>query len=117
MSVENVRKIKEICKSAGIETRDYSDVLEFDPYSLAFGKVMKHIAGPVKVRNGNEVKDFLSGEEAARSYSGSGRIEAISAADGVIVVDISSKKIEKNDINEEWVKKTESETGENVSFF
>lgn len=117
MPTEVVRKIKEICKSAGIETRDYSDVLEFDPYSLAFGKVMKHISGPVKIRNGNDVKDFLSGEEAARSYLGSSRIEAISAAGDVIVVDISSKKIEKNDINEEWVKKTEAETGENVSFF
>ena len=86
------------------------------PY-LAFGKVMMHIDGPVKIRNGNEVKDFLSGEEAARSFSYSSGIEAISAAGGVVVVDISSKIIEKNDINEEWVKKTEAETGEKISFF
>ena len=117
ISAETVRRIKDICKKAGIETRDYSDVLEFDPYSLAFGKVIKHISGPVKIRNGKEGKDFSTGEEAARSYSLSSRIAAISAADSVIVVDISSKKIEKNDINEEWVKKTEAETGENISFF
>ena len=116
-SAENVRKIKEVCTKAGVEVRDYSDALVFDPYSLSFGKLMKHIAGSVKVRNGNEIKDFRSGEEAVRSFSSSDRIEAISAADGAVVVDISSKKIEKNDINEEWVKKTESETGENVSFF
>ena len=117
ISPENIRRIKDLCKKVGIETRDYSDILEFDPYSLAFGKVMKHISCPVKVRNGKDVKDFPSGEEAARSYSGSSRIAAISAVGGVIVVDISSNKIEKNDINEEWVKKTEAETGEKISFF
>ena len=56
-------------------------------------------------------------KEAARSYSLSSRIEAISAAGGEVGVDISSKIIEKNDINEEWVKKTEAETGEKISFF
>lgn len=117
ISAETVRIIKELCKSNGIETRDYSDALSFDLYSLSFRKLAKYVPGPMQVRDGENVYDFHSGEEAVCGYTGSGLVKAVSALDGVIVVEASSKKIEKNDTSEAWVKKTEADTGENISFF
>ncbi len=117
LSADTVIKVTDICENAGIELRDYSDALTFDPYYLPFGKVMRHISGPVRIRNGSDVKDFRSAEEAVRNYPGSVKIEALSSVNGVTVIDIISKNTEKNDINEEWVKKTEADTGEKISFF
>ena len=114
---DTVATIKDICKASGVKTRDYSDVLEFDPYSLSFGKVMKHTRVSVKVRDGENIKSFSSAEEARRSLPASSMVESISIEDGMLLVDTSTENIEKNNINEEWVKKTEKDTGENISFF
>ncbi|MDO4982676.1 MAG: hypothetical protein Q4E35_03865 [Eubacteriales bacterium] len=111
------KKLTEVCETAGVDTRDYSDAMETDLYALDFNKLMRCTVGAVRVRTGEKVFKFLSGEEARKSFPYSGRIESISVEDGVLTVDLSAKNVEKNDINEEWVKKTEAETGESISFF
>lgn len=117
ISSDTLKAIRNICLENDIELDDYTSALFVSANSVSFNKLARCSRGSVRIVQGETTVDFSSGTEALVSFPGNYVVKNISAENGFLKMWIASNNIEKNDINAEWVKNTESETGEQLSFF
>ena len=62
-------------------------------------------------------KHFANAELALMSNPGNYVLEAIRAKKDTMVLEVKTNRLVRNDLNADWVKDQEKETGEEISFF
>lgn len=117
MPPETRAQIKQICKDAGVEVQDFSGYLTNEGRSVTLQKLMEYTSGSVEIMLDGKVQDFANGEQALMAYPGKYTVKRIYASKDRVGVEITRKTVILNDTNEDWVKDTERETGNEISFF
>ncbi|MGN1370638.1 MAG: nucleoside-diphosphate sugar epimerase/dehydratase [Aristaeellaceae bacterium] len=117
MPSETRVQIKQICKDAGVEVQDFSGYLTNEGRSVTLQKLMEYTSGPVEIMLDGKTQDFANGEQALMANPGKYTVKRIYASKGKVGVEIIRKTVILNDTNEDWVKDTERETGNEISFF
>lgn len=117
MPPETRTKIKQICKESNIEVQDFSGYLTNEGRSVTLQKLMEYTSGPVEIMLDGKMQDFANGEQALMAYPGKYTVKRIYANKNRVGVEITRKTVILNDTSEDWVKDTERETGNEISFF
>lgn len=117
MPSETREKIKEICKEANIDVQDFSGYFQNEGGSFSLKRLLEYAKGPVTVITDDKVTNYENGEQALMAQTGKSVVRMISANGDHLVIELSSKPIILNDVNQDWVKNVEQETGEAISFF
>ena len=117
MPSETREKIKEICKEVNIEAQDFSGYFQNEGGSFSLKRLLEYAKGPVTVITDEKTQTYENGEQALMAQTGKAVVKMISAKQNQLVIELSSKPIVLNDVNQEWVKDVEQETGEAISFF
>ncbi len=113
---EEIRdRIREACKKANVEVQDFSGYMTGGP-GLTPGRLLEYAGGPVTLVKDGARKDYRNSEEAAMAIHGSFGVRSIRAEEGRLVVELETAS-RILDTQEAWVRKTEQETGEEISFF
>lgn len=110
-------QIKRICKDAGIEVQDFSGYLTNEGSSVTLRMLMEYASGPVEIKLDGKTQEFANGEQALMAYPGKYTVKCLYADKNRVGVEIAHKTMILNDTNEAWVKETERETGNEISFF
>lgn len=117
MPPETRAQIKQICKDAGVEVQDFSGYLTNEGRSITLQKLMEYASGPVEIMLDGKTQEFANGEQALMAYPGKYTVKRIYAHQDRVGVEITRRTVILNDINEDWVRDTERETGNEISFF
>ena len=110
-------KIRAFCNEHDIVVQDYYGIVQESFSGLSFRKLMGYVKGPVTVYLGEYARHFDNANDAMMAISGKYIISSVSTINDGIAVEIRSDNTILNDMNEDWVKSYEQETGEEVSFF
>ena len=108
---------EKICKDAGVEVQDFSGYLTNEGRSVTLQKLMEYTSGPVEIMLDAKAQDFANGEQALMAFPGKYTVRRIYASKDRVGVEIARRTVILNDTNEDWVKDTERETGNEISFF
>ena len=114
---EKREKIKALCKELGIGVQDYFGFSLTASFGLSVRNLMEVVNGPVEVRFNGKSQYFENGEQAVSLLSGKYVVKAIYVKDGKLVTEIDNDITVRNNVNEDWVRAYEKETGESISFF
>ena len=117
MPEEIRKKIKEICREANTDVQDFSGYFQNEGGSFSLKRLLEYTTGPVTVVTEGKAQTYENGEQALMAQTGKSAVRMVSANDGRLVIEISSKPFVLNDVNQDWVKDVEQETGEAISFF
>lgn len=110
-------QIREICGELNVEVQDYSGYFQ----SIGNGVTLKNLAeccdGAVELVINGQHQHFDDCEQAMMNTAGKYVVKSISAKNGHLVIALADNTVVLNDLNDDWVKEQEQETGEDVSFF
>ena len=104
MPQEVRNRIKDICREASVEVQDYSGFFQ------GFG-------GRVELVVNGEHQQYADCEQALVNAAGKYVVKSISARADTLVIELTDHSVVQNDLNADWVKDQEKETGEAISFF
>ncbi|MGN1369908.1 MAG: nucleoside-diphosphate sugar epimerase/dehydratase [Aristaeellaceae bacterium] len=110
-------QIKRICKESNVEVQDFSGYLTSEGCGVTLQKLMEYTSGPVEIKLEGQTQEFDNGEQVLMAYPGKYTVKGLYADRNRVGVEIARKTLILNDTNEEWVKDTERETGNEISFF
>lgn len=114
---ETAAKIKTVCHESGAEVREYFSFFQ----SVGSGITLKHLAeytdGPVELVVGGEAHSFSSCDQAVLTVPENYVVASIRVKNGVLRVEMKNRSIVPNDLDADWVKLQQQETGEEISFF
>lgn len=117
MPAETREKIKATCKEANVDVQDFSGYFQNEGGSFSLKHLLEYARGPVTLVTDGKTATYENGEQALMAQTGKAAVRMVSAKDNHLVIELSSKPIILNDVNQEWVKDVEKETGEEISFF
>ena len=117
MPPETRKKIKEICKESNIEVQDFSGYFQNEGGSFSLKRLLEYVKGPVTIITDDKSTDYENGEQALMAQTGKAVVKTVFAKGNRLVIELSAKPIVLNDVNQDWVKDVEQETGEAISFF
>lgn len=117
MPPETRAQIKQICKESNVEVQDFSGYLTNEGQSVTLQKLMEYTSGPVEIMLDGMTKTFANGEQALMACPGKYTVKRIYANKDRVGVEIIRRTVILNDTNEDWVKDTEREIGNEISFF
>lgn len=117
MPMEIRKKIREICQASNVEVQDFSGYLQQDGPGLTPKALLEHIGGPVDVMKDGKTVSYDDSEKALLELGGNYSVQSVSARDGRIVIELTNATVILNDVDKDWVKATEEETGKEISFF
>lgn len=117
MPIEVRKKIREICQNSKVEVQDFSGYMTRESLGLTAMKLLEHVSGPVDIVVNGLTASFENSEKAMLNLNGNFNVQQIYAKDGKLVIMLTNATIILNDTQENWVKDTEAETGEEISFF
>lgn len=111
------RTIRKTCEVASVEVQDFSGFLQNDMGSFALKNMMQYCDGEVELIVDGVSKYYPNAEQALMNNTGNYTLESIRAKEGKLVLTVKTKRFVLNDLNADWVKDQEKETGEEISFF
>ena len=117
MPAEIRKKVKETCKEANVDIQDFSGYFQNEGGSFSLKHLLEYTRGPVTLVIDEKTTTYENGEQALMAQIGRAVVRMVSAKNDHLVIELSSKSIILNDVNQEWVKDVEKETGEEISFF
>lgn len=117
MPLETRKQIREICRKSNVEIQDFSAYMATDGYQITLRKLMEYASGPVEIKLEGKTQRFQNGEEALMAYPGKYEVKLLYAEADCLGVEIAQKTVILNDTDQDWVRDTENETGEEISFF
>ena len=117
ITTESRQKIKEFCKQKNLELLDYGGFLANMGGNVALVRLLELTQGPITLKIGQEEKNYRSSEEASVDINEHYQVEAVSAQDGQLVIELTKFHPENNVVSEAWIQQYKEETGEDVSFF
>lgn len=117
MSQEIRNQIKDICKELNVEAQEYSGFFQSTGGHIAFRSLAECTNGPVELVIQEKHLNFADGKQAMRAIVGRYMVKSVSADDHVLVIELDDYSVVQNDLNADWVRDQEKETGEAISFF
>lgn len=117
MPAETREKIKKTCKDVNVDVQDFSGYFQNEGGSFSLKHLLEYARGPVTLVTDGKTATYENGEQALMAQTGKAAVRMVSAKDNHLVIELSSNPIILNDVNQEWVKDVEKETGEEISFF
>lgn len=110
-------RIRESCVHMEIESQDFSGYFQNSRSAVTLKSLMEYSTGPVDlVIDGGIAQSFTDGEQALSRVAGRYMVKSISARKSILVVELSSDA-EISDLDDNWIRQHEQETGESISFF
>lgn len=117
MPQEIRNEIKELCRQANVEAQDYSGFFQSTGGHITFRALAECANGPVEVVLNGKHQLFTDGKQALRSIVGRYMVTALRAEADVLMIELEDYSVVQNDLNADWVRDQEKETGEAISFF
>lgn len=117
MSQETRDRIKDICAELDVETQDYSGFFQSTGDYIAFRNLMECAKGPVELMIHDKHLKYPDGKQALRNVVGRYMVQSVWAEADVLMVKMDDYSVVQNDLNADWVRNMEKETGEEISFF
>lgn len=110
-------RIKELCNETNVEEQDYSGFFQSTGSHITFRNLVECTVGPVElVLHGKHLR-FPDGKQALRSVVGRYMVKSIRTEADVLMIELDDYSVVQNDLNADWVRDQEQETGEAISFF
>lgn len=110
-------RIKALCREENIEVHDYSGFFQSAGGSITLRTLAQYAAGEIELVINGEHRKYADMEQALASTAGRYVVTSISASAGTLVITLSDHSVVQNDLDADWVKDQEKETGEAISFF
>lgn len=117
MSQEIRSRIKELCKEINVEAQDYSGFFLSTGGHITFRNLAECTDGPVELIVHKKHQKFPDGKQAMRHIVGRYMVKRVWAEAGVLRIELDDYSVVENDLNADWVRDQEKETGEEISFF
>lgn len=115
---DSVRKeIRKICAGLNVEVQDFSGYFQDARGALTLRNLMGYTSGPVELVMDGKHQRFANGEQVLMNLTGRYVVKAVFAREGRLVVELQKDIQVLNNIEEDWVRSYEQETGEDISFF
>ena len=110
-------EIKVLCAENQVEAQDYSGFFRNTGSHISFRNLAECTEGPVELVLHGERRRYPDSREALRSVFGRYLVKSVRMGDGALLVELADDSVVQNDLNADWVKAQEKETGEEISFF
>lgn len=110
-------QIKDLCKESNVEAQDYSGFFQSTGSHVAFRNLAECADGPVELVLHEKHLRYPDGKQALRHIVGRYMVKSVRAEAGVLIIELDDYSVVQNDLNADWVKDQEKETGEAISFF
>lgn len=110
-------RIKAICAEASVEVQDYSGFFQGFGGSVTLKNLAQCADGRVELVIHGEHRQYADCEQAFLNTAGRYVVKSISAKADTLVIELTDYCVVPNDLNADWVKDQEKETGEAISFF
>jgi len=117
MPQEVRNQIKQTCKEADLEAQDFSGYFHTGRQGISLKNLAECSTGAVELVIDEKHMKFADGEQALMNVVGNYDVKAVSAKGNTLVIELTGHTVIQNDLNAEWVKQQEKETGEEISFF
>ena len=117
MSQEVRSQVKELCNAIRVEAQDYSGFFQSAGSHITFRHLAEFANGPVELIIHESHHRFTDGRQALQNILGRYIVRSVWAEDDVLMIELDEYAIEQNDLNADWVRYQEEETGEAISFF
>ena len=110
-------QIKEICQEIQVEAQDYSGFFQNTGSHINFRNLVECTEGPVELVIRGIHQKYPDGKQALRSVFGKYMVKSVCAGADGLIIELADDSVVQNDLNAEWVRAQEKETGEEISFF
>lgn len=117
MPPEIRNRIKELCKEMNVEAQDYSGFFQSTGSHITFRNLAECTDGPVELVVHGKHQRYANGKQALRNVVGRYMVKSIRAEADVLMLELDEYSVVQNDLNADWVRDQEKETGEEISFF
>lgn len=117
MTQEVRNQIRETCKEADVENQDFSGYFHSARQGVSLKDLAQCSVGAVELVIDGKHRRFADGEQALMNTAGNYDVRAVSAKSDTLIVELTDHTVVQNDLNADWVKQQEKETGEEISFF
>lgn len=117
MPQETRGRIKEICQEVNVEAQDYSGFFQSTGSHITFRNLVECTVGPVELVIHGMHQKYPDGKQALRHIVGRYMVKSVRAEDDVVMIELDDYSVVQNDLNADWVRVQEKETGEEISFF
>lgn len=109
--------VKSLCAQVQVEVQDYSGFFQRVGSGITLKELAQCAGGPVELVIHAERRRYESCEQALLDTAGRYVVKSVAARGDTLVIELTDHSVEQNDLNAEWVKNQEAETGEAISFF
>lgn len=110
-------RIKELCRQIHVEVQDYSGFFQRSGSRISFRHLAEYADGPVELVIQGKHRKYQDGKQALRSVVGRYMVKSVWAEEDVLMIELDDYSVVQNDLNADWVRAQEKETGEEISFF
>ena len=117
MPQEIRNQIKELCNEINVEAQDYSGFFQSTGNHITFRNLVECTDGPVELVIHEKHQRYPDGKQALRNIIGRYMVKSVRAEDDVLMIELDDYSVVQNDLNADWVRDQEKETGEAISFF
>lgn len=115
---DSVRKeIRRICAGQNVEVQDFSGYFQDARGALTLRNLMGYTSGEVELVLDGKHQRFANGEQVVMNIAGRYVVKSVCGREGRLVVELQKDIQVLNNIEEDWVRSYEQETGEDISFF
>lgn len=111
------RQLRELCAANGVEVQDFSGYLKQEGPGLTPRMLLETVAGPVELVVGGSATVYENSEQALMALHGNYTVQRVFARGEHVVIEVKDATVILNDVHQDWVKDTEEETGNEISFF
>ena len=117
LSAQKRNEIKQLCQDGSLDLQDYTGYLSNLSGRISLSSLLEAARGPVEVIFGEEKKEYPDGEAAILNLTGSYTVDTVSVKDGKLSIELRDTGKETQASYEDWVRKHQEETGEEISYF
>lgn len=117
MPVDVRKQIRDICQKNGVEVQDFSGYLKGEGSGLTPKALLECVSGPVNLVINGKPASYENSEKALMELHGNYSVQKVCAENNRVVIELTNAAIILNDVHKDWVKDTEEETGNEISFF
>ena len=114
---ETRNEIVRICGDLDVEVQDFSGFFRATGSDITLRKLAECSKGKIELVANDQHRVYDDAEQALMNTDGRYTVKGISAKNDVLLVELADNSVVQNDLNADWVKSQQQETGEEISFF
>ena len=117
MPEEIRQQVQQLSEELQLTCRDYSGYFGNFGGGLTLRALSEYCRGKAEIRLSGEEKVYDGFSSFFAEGKGNTSVDTVYARGDTLVVELGKKEITPNDLNQDWVRTEEEQTGESVSFF